>query len=161
MSTTLTHFKLSGVDEFKKKAKRLTGNEMQAALDRIGRSVVIEGFNAAASHTPRRTGRLVQSMNMGATEGYCKVHATATSLEATYATCVPYAEYVENTVHQKAGQFVPGYWQGGRFVYSPGCGTGMTLKGATISGKHMFQKSLDDVRKVLPQIISAELERIF
>ena len=155
------HFKLEGFDEWLNWLKKCQNGGIQQMNDRIGRSIVIQGFNNAARHTPRRNGRLVQSMNMGAPESYVKIQATTDNLKATYGTCVPYAVYVENGFTQNKGQFVPGYWKGDKFVYVKGAKEGMVLTGKTIEGKHMFRKSLDDLKSDLPTIVLAELRRLF
>lgn len=156
------HFKLEGFDEWLAWLNYCQKSGIKQMNDAIGRSIVIQGFNNAASHTPRRTGRLVQSMNMGAPESYSKIKASVKAVDATYGSCVPYAIYAENGFTQHKGQFVPGYWSGGKFVYVKGAKTGMVLTGQTVEGRHMFQKSLDELRDDhLPKIVNHELGVLF
>ena len=156
------HFQLEGFDEWVAWLRNCQSSELQKMNERIGRALVIQGFNNADRHTPTRTGRLKQSMNMGAPESYSKVKATAELVEATYGSNVPYTGYVELGFTQNAGQFVPGYWSGGKFIYVKGASTGMVLTGKTVAGCHMFEKSLDDLRDGdLTDITVSELRRLF
>ena len=82
------HFQLEGFDEWVAWLRNCQSSELQKMNERIGRALVIQGFNNAARHTPSRTGRLKQSMNMGAPESYSKVKATAELVEATYGSNV-------------------------------------------------------------------------
>ena len=152
------HFQLEGFDEWVAWLRNCQSSELQKMNERIGKKIVKQGFNNAARRTPTRTGRLKQSMNEGAPESYSKVTATANGVDATYATTVPYGGYVELGFTQNAGQFVPGYWSGGKFIYVKGASTGMVLTGKTVAGCHMFEKSLDDLRDGdLKEIVTAEL----
>lgn len=156
------HFVLEGFDEWAAWLKSCQNSGLQQMNDRIGRSIVIQGFENTARHTPRRTSRLAQSMGMGAPESYVKIQTTAAEVNATYGTCVPYSIFVEEGFTQNAGQFVPGYWAGGKFVYVKGSKTGMVLTGKIVEGRHMFQKSLDDLANGdLEAIVLTELRRLY
>lgn len=156
------HIVLEGFDEWIAWCKNCSGKGLQQMNDRIARSIVIQGFENTASHTPRRTGRLAQSLGMGAAESYVKIQTSPAEAKATYGTCVPYAAYVEEGYTQHKGQFVPGYWSGGKFVYVKGSKTGMVLTGQTVEGRHMFEKSLDDLANGdLEAIVLQELQRLY
>lgn len=159
------YFKLEGCDEWLKWLKRCQKTDLKKMNNRIARSFVVQGFNHAASGTQRRSGRLIQSMNMGATESYVKVQVTDTSFVVVYGTCVPYAAAVEQGFSQenRKGQFVPGYWSSGTFHYQPGAKTGMVLTGKVIPGQHMFEKSLDQLRDSgdMESIIKGEFRRLY
>jgi len=159
------YFKLHGVDDWLCWLRECQDSELKNMNDRIARSVVIQGFNHAASNTQRRTGRLQQSMNMGAPESYVKIQVTDCSFVVVYGTCVPYAAAVEQGFSQenRKGQFVPGYWSSGTFHYQPGAKTGMVLTGKVIEGQHMFEKSLDQLKDSgdLELIILSEFRRLY
>ena len=160
----MKYFELTGVDEWIAWLKTCQNSELEQMNDRIARSVVIQGFNNTARHTPRRTGRLVQSLNQGAPESYTKIQVTASSFIVVYGTCVPYAEYVETGFSQakRKGQFVPGYWSGGTFHYVKGSKMGMVLTGKVVEGRHMFEKSLDDFANGdLETIVLFEFRRLY
>ena len=161
----MKYFKLTGIDEWITWLKTCQNSELEQMNDRIARSVITQGFNNTAGRTPRRTGRLVQSLNRGAPESYHKIpEVTPSSFIAVYGTCVPYAEYVEKGFSQvkRKGQFVPGYWSGGTFHYVKGSKTGMVLTGKVVEGCHMFEKSLDDFANGdLETIVLAEFRRLY
>lgn len=160
----MKYIELTGLDEWIAWLKTCQNSELEQMNDRIARSVVTQGFSRTAARTPRRTGRLVQSMNKGAAESYVKIQVTASSLIAVWGTCVPYAGYVEEGFSQakRKGQFVPGYWSGGTFHYVKGSKTGMVLTGKVVEGRHMFEKSLDDLADGdLEAIVLAEFRRLY
>lgn len=159
------YFKLEGCDDWLRWLKACGKSELKNMNDRIARSVVIQGFNHAASNTQRRSGRLIQSMNMGAPESYVKIQVTDKSFIVVYGTCVPYAAAVEQGFSQekRKGKFVPGFWSSGTFHYQPGAKTGMVLTGKVIPGQHMFEKSLDQLKDSgdLEKIILGEFRRLY
>lgn len=158
----MKYIELTGLDEWITWLKTCQDNELEQMNSRIAHKVVDHGFNRAAARTPRRTGRLVQSMNNGAAESYVKIQVTASSFIAVWGTCVPYAGYVEEGFAQHKGQFVPGYWSGGTFHYVKGSKTGMVLTGKVVEGRHMFEKSLDDLADGdLEAIVLAEFRRLY
>ena len=159
------YFKLTGVDKWLAWLKACQGGELEKMNKRIARSAVVQGFNHAASNTPRRSGRLIQSMSKGASESYVKIQVTSSSFVVVYGTTVPYAAAIEQGFSQakRAGKFVPGYWSSGTFHYKKGAKTGMVLTGKVVAGQHMFEKSLDQLRDSgdLERIIMAEFRRLY
>lgn len=102
------------------------------------------------------TRRLLNSFNKDDGKNVWEMNKGGLSL--LIGTNVDYAAYV-NDGHwtNKQGvpvRWVPGYWQGDRFVYDPGVDTGMGLKQQWVEGtgywdnafamfEKMFEKSLD------------------
>lgn len=102
------------------------------------------------------TRRLLNSFIKGDVDSVWEMHEGGLSL--LIGTNVNYAWYV-NDGHwtNKQGvavRWVPGYWQGERFVYDSAADTGMALKQKWVEGTHywdnafamfskMFEKSLD------------------
>lgn len=131
--------------------------EVAKMRDKVTRSIGIRGLEYARLHagTPA-TSRLKDSLNVGGTENFFKVEITQTTTLVVYGSCVPYAAALENgydqknrvskTTGKKPSLFVPGYWAGNTFKYVPGYKTGMVLTGRVVEGKHMFQKSLDELK---------------
>lgn len=160
----MKYIELTGLDEWIAWLKTCQDSELEQMNYDIATKVVDHGFNRAAARTPRRTGRLVQSLNNGAAESYVKIQVTASSFIAVWGTCVPYAGYVEEGFSQaeRKGQFVPGYWSGGTFHYVKGSKTGMVLTGKVVEGQHMFEKSLDDLADGdLEAIVLKEFHRLY
>lgn len=77
-------------------------------------------------------------------------------------TNVDYAAYV-NDGHwtNKKGQesrFIPGSWQGDRFIYQPGAKTGMVLKQKWVEGSHYWEAALRIMERLYPELLEAKLQ---
>lgn len=75
----------------------------------------------------------------------------------TVGTNVKYAEWV-NDGHNQNARFVPGYWSGERFIYSPGAKTGMMLTTRWVEGKHYWDIALKTMDKLIPKFAEKKLE---
>lgn len=78
-------------------------------------------------------------------------------------TNVEYASYA-NDGHWtcKKGEksrFVPGIWQGDRFIYQQGAKTGMLLKQKYIEGSHYWESAIRGLDSMLPKIMEAEVQQ--
>ena len=82
-------------------------------------------------------------------------------LVLTIGTSVEYAKYVNYGHKQKPGRFVPGVWEGKHFRYIPGAKTGMVLKASFVPGSHFFDKSVDVMKQLFPQMADKAFEQFF
>lgn len=82
-------------------------------------------------------------------------------LVLTIGTSVEYAKYVNYGHKQKPGRFVPGVWEGKHFRYIPGAKTGMVLKASFVTGSHFFDKSVDVMKQLFPQMADKAFEQFF
>lgn len=73
-------------------------------------------------------------------------------LTLTIGTNVYYAKWVNKGHGQRPGRFVPGYWSGKHFRYSPGCGTGMVLKASWVKGSFFFDKAQEVLERMFPEM---------
>lgn len=55
-------------------------------------------------------------------------------------------------------RFVPGYWQGDRFIYDPTAEGGMVLKQHFLDGKPYFDSALRILDKMLPEFLDKKLQ---
>lgn len=55
-------------------------------------------------------------------------------------------------------RFVPGYWQGDRFIYDPKAEGGMVLKQHFVDGKPYFDSALRILDKMLPEFLDKKLQ---
>lgn len=55
-------------------------------------------------------------------------------------------------------RFVPGYWQGDRFIYDPTAEGGMVLKQHFVAGKPYFDSALRILDKMLPEFLDKKLQ---
>lgn len=66
-----------------------------------------------------------------------------------------YASFVEYGHWQKVGRFVPGHWEGDRFVYEPGSKGGMVLKNPWVDGVFMLTISIQEIEREMPRRLEA------
>lgn len=55
-------------------------------------------------------------------------------------------------------RFVPGYWEGDRFIYDPTAEGGMVLKQHFVEGKPYFDSALRILDKMLPEFLDSKLQ---
>ncbi len=55
--------------------------------------------------------------------------------------------------------WVPGEWQGERFIYQPGAKTGMLLKQKWIEGSHYFDDAIRLMERMAPQFMERKIEQ--
>lgn len=135
-------------------------SKVQEMESRIVRTAGLRGLEYAKDLTPRRTGRLENSLQFGAPENYFKLEVGKTTF-VVYGTTVDYAAAVEEGFTQKKGRFVPGEWSSGTFHYIPGHKTGMVLTGKVIEGAHMLEKSLEYLKEDMEDIVLFEFRRLY
>ena len=70
---------------------------------------------------------------------------------------VHYASYVEYGHRQQPGRFIPGEWQGDRFVYDPDAEGGMVLKNTWVKGRYMLTVSAQELEVQAPAILEKKL----
>lgn len=77
-------------------------------------------------------------------------------------TNLSYAGYVNDghwtNTKGVARRWVPGYWEGDRFIYDPGAETGMLLKQHWVEGKHYFESALRIYEKIFQASAEAKLQ---
>lgn len=77
-------------------------------------------------------------------------------------TNVSYASYVNDghwtNTKGVERRWVPGYWQGDRFIYDPSAKTGMLLKQHWVEGAHYFDSALRILNEIMPQVLDAKLQ---
>lgn len=143
-----------------------SGEEVAETKDRITRKGGMLILSALDDLTPVRTGLLRESMQFGHPMNVFQIDVGATPY-VFVGTAVHYAAHVNDGYTQKRGQYVPGYWKNGNFVYVPyedakaqGIG-GMVLTGQIIPGAHMFEKSMERLEEDLPELLNVEFKRLF
>lgn len=57
-----------------------------------------------------------------------------------------------------ARRFVPGYWEGDRFIYDPEAEGGMVLKQKWVEGKPYWDSALRILDKMMPEFLDAKLQ---
>lgn len=84
-------------------------------------------------------------------------------LQIEVGTNVEYASFVNDGhwLNPKGVdmRWVPGEWQGGRFIYQPGAKTGMLLKQKWIEGSHYFDDAIRLMERMAPQFMERKIEQ--
>ena len=104
---------------------------------------------------------LLNSFQIGSTDSIYTYSAGNFTLEV--GTNVKYASYV-NDGHWLNGKgiesrFVPGVWNGDKFIYTPGAKTGMVLKQKWIEGSHYWDSAIKIMETMLPGLVEAKIQQ--
>lgn len=103
---------------------------------------------------------LLASFQQGNGDNVWKMDESGLTLEV--GTNVTYASYV-NDGHWTNPKgvdvrFVPGIWQGDRFVYQPGAKTGMILRQHWVEGAHYWESAIRIMKKIFPELMEKKLQ---
>lgn len=142
----------AGNSEFKKEIKKFMeglGEEfLRIVEDEIIRKNVLD------------TRLLLNSFHKGHVDNVWIMQNDGMTLEI--GTNVEYASYVNDGhwtnpkgVKQR---WVPGYWNGDRFVYDRSSKTGMLLKQKWVEGRHYWESSIRLMEQLIPRYLDAKLE---
>lgn len=153
-------FEIENLDKWLAWLNSLEGEEIKQLKSRILRTLGLRVLEYADDLTPRRTGRLQNSLTMGGQDNVFNLQIGDVSF-IVVGTNVEYAAHVEEGFRQRAGRFVPGFWSSGTFHYDPGAKTGMVLTGKVIEGAHMFRKALEYVKDDAAQVVLFEFKRLY
>lgn len=104
-------------------------------------------------------GKLLASFERGGSGNIWELNTSGLTL--TIGTNVEYAKWVNDGHKQQPGRFIPGYWEGNHFKYSPGAKTGMTLKASFVAGSHFFDESVQTLQRMLPGMTVRAFEQFF
>jgi len=84
-------------------------------------------------------------------------------LQIEVGTNVEYASFVNDGhwLNPKGVdmRWVPGEWQGERFIYQPGAKTGMLLKQKWIEGSHYFDDAIRLMERMAPQFMERKMRQ--
>nr|DAL85224.1 MAG TPA: type I neck protein [Caudoviricetes sp.] len=83
-------------------------------------------------------------------------------LSLEVGTNIDYAAYVNDGhwTNEKGVdvRFVPGRWEGERFIYDPAEKGGMVLKQHWVEGSHYWESAIRIIEKMFPELIDAKLQ---
>ena len=103
---------------------------------------------------------LLNSFSRGSYGNVFRIEEGGLTLEV--GTSVSYAAYV-NDGHWTnpkgvAVRFVPGYWEGYRFIYDPSAKGGMVLKQHWVEGSHYWESALRILDRIYPELLDRKLQ---
>lgn len=103
---------------------------------------------------------LLASFEKGAEGNVWRLQEGGLVLEV--GTNLNYASYVNDGHWTNAKgverRWVPGYWQGDRFIYDPKAETGMLLKQHWVDGTLYFDSALRILNDIMPEVLDAKLQ---
>lgn len=94
-------------------------------------------------------GKLLASFTKGGAGNIWELNTGGLTL--TIGTNVEYAKWVNDGHRQQPGRFIPGFWEGNHFRYSPGAKSGMVLKASFVTGSRFFDKSVQVLERMFPE----------
>lgn len=162
-------------DFFQKMQKAGRSGELKKAMAQWLEAVGLEFLRIIQDEIIRRevvdTRQLLASFYKDGDGNHWSMTEGSLSLEV--GSTVDYAKWVNDghwTIDTKSGgsyiisggilaRFVPGYWQGDRFVYDPHADGGMVLKQQWVKGKPYFDSAVHIIEKMLPGLLEAKLEK--
>ena len=103
---------------------------------------------------------LLNSFSRGGEGNVFEISEGGLTLEV--GTSVHYAGYV-NDGHWTnpkgvAKRFVPGHWDGDRFIYDPASSEGMVLKQHWVEGAHYWESALRIIDRLFPELLERKLQ---
>lgn len=148
---------------FSKLEKAASGDfkkELETFLDGIGNEFLRIVEEEIVRLKVMDTRQLLSSFHKDADGNIWKTEDGGLTLEVGSST--EYAGYV-NDGHWTnpkgvAMRFVPGYWEGYRFIYDPSAKGGMVLKQHWVEGSHYFDSALRIIDRMLPNLLEAKLQ---
>ena len=158
------NFDLSQYREFFQKMSTVAkdGFKKDAALwlDAIGNDFLRVVEEEIIKREVVDTRLLLHSFHKGSDGNVWELDLDGLTIEV--GTSVEYADYV-NSGHWtnpkgQSGRWIPGSWDGDRFIYQPGAKTGMFLKQKWVPGKHYFDSALRAYEKIFQTSLEKKLE---
>lgn len=102
---------------------------------------------------------LLNSFQKGSSDGIWSIRDGGFTLEV--GTNVEYASYVNDGhwTNPKGvdARWVPGSWNGDRFIYDSDAKTGMLLRQKWIEGRHYWEGAIRIMEKMLPGLMEAKI----
>ena len=118
---------------------------------------IVQGAIESAGNVDK--GKLLASFTKGGSGNIWELNLGGLTL--TIGTNVEYAQWVNDGHRQSPGRFIPGFWEGGHFRYSPRAKSGMVLKASFVAGSHFFDKSVQVLERMFPQMADKAFEQFF
>lgn len=156
---------LSGYKSFISRLERSARGEFKRELALFMRGLGAEFLRVVEDEIIRRkvvdTRLLLASFHEGSDGSVWELSEDGLTLEV--GTNILYAKYVNDGhwTNPKGvdKRFVPGRWEGDKFIYDPGAKTGMVLKQHWVEGSHYFDSAERIFLKMFPDILEAKLQQ--
>lgn len=147
-------FDMSEFREFFQSMERVARGELRKDIEDYLEAVGFDFLRVVQDEIVRRqvmdSRQLLASFEKGADGNVWELNDDGLTLEV--GTNLTYAGYVNDghwtNTKGVARRFVPGYWEGDRFIYDPAAESGMVLKQHWVEGKHYFDSALRMFEKI-------------
>lgn len=164
MSGKYVDIDMSEFKEFFGSLERATKGEFRKELELFLEGLGNEFLRILQDEIVRRkvmdTRLLLASFQKGSNGNVWNIQEGELVLEV--GTSVEYAGYVNDGHWTNAKgverRFVPGYWEGDRFIYDPKADGGMVLKQHWVEGKHYWESAFRILNKIYPKLLEAKLQ---
>jgi len=148
------------LDNLERAARGGFRKEMELFLEGLG----VEFLRLVEDEIIRRkvldTRLLLASFHKGDGNNVWDISDGGLTLEV--GSSLEYAGYVNDGhwTNSKGVQrrFVPGYWEGDRFIYDPSADGGMVLTQKWVEGKHYWDSALRILEKIYPELLDKKLQ---
>jgi len=155
---------LSEIRDFFDRVERAAKGDFRKDLELFLEGIGLEFLRIVQDEIVRRdvldSRLLLNSFEKGADGNVWTIEEDGLVLEV--GTNVEYASFVNDGhwTNSKgvAQRWVPGYWQGDRFIYDPSADTGMLLKQHWVEGKHYWDSALRILDQLLPGYLDRKLQ---
>jgi hypothetical protein len=152
---------VTALRDFAKKLEQAGAGDMKKEfeiwLDGIGNEFLRIVTDEIISREAVDTRLLLSSFTKGGNGNIWVMNEGGLTLEV--GTNVEYAKYANDGHRQTPGRFIPGSWNGDRFVYTPGAKTGMVLKASWVEGKHYWEAAIRIIEKMMPTLVEAKFNQ--
>lgn len=174
-------FDLDDFSAFFKRLHKAAGGDFKKAIELFLEGIGFDFLSALEDEIIRRkvmdTRLLLASFHKAGNGNVWEMNEGGLSLEV--GTNLEYAAFVNdghwtvgkdgaNAIKDKDGniklfngvmaRFIPGEWQGDRFIYQPGAKTGMVLKQKWVEGAHYWESALRIIERIYPELLDAKLQ---
>lgn len=147
------------VEQMEGAANGLFKQEVHKFLEGIGDKFLEIVVEEIKRRNVMDTRLLLNSFQKGSEGGVWKTETGGMTLEI--GTNVEYASYVnDGHLTNPEGvkrRWVPGYWNGDRFIYSPGVKTGMLLQQKWVEGAHYWEGAIRIIERMIPQFLEKKM----
>lgn len=158
-------FDMSELKEFFRRMESAAKGDFRKELELFLEGLGNEFLRILQDEIVRRevvdTRQLLASFERGGDGNVWELEDGGLTLEV--GTSLDYANYVNDGhwTNPKGVErrFVPGYWEGDRFIYDPSAKGGMMLKQQWVEGKHYFESALRILDKMFPELLEAKMQQ--
>nr|DAP07806.1 MAG TPA: type I neck protein [Caudoviricetes sp.] len=143
--------------KLQKKMQKFEEIDSEALCIEIAKNLAQRVYRSAVKRTPVISGDLRRAWTVSEV-----VNVGGATYEIEISNSMEYSSYVEHGHRQKPGKFIPGYWDGNKFIYvekakEKGFKGGMVLRVSWVKGRFMLTKAEQMVDSKKEQIIEKML----